>query len=370
MTFTFALTIILRYNRIVISDSGVSACDTQNARNLRLLLRALITGISGFVGSHLAEYLLAHTDWHIAGTVYGKVDNIAHIQDRLKLYPAELSRLEVVRFIVEEVQPDYIFHLAAQPISWMSRQDPWFTLENNIRSQLNVLEVVVQLGLSSRVLVVGSAEEYGRVSAGDLPIDEETPLRPTSQYGVSKVAQDFLGLQYFLSYGVQAIRVRPFNHTGPRQRQGFVASDFASQIAEIEAHVRPPVISVGELSAARDFSDVRDIVRGYHLALTQGEPGEVYNMGSGSACSAGRVLDTLLRLSGSQIEVQQDASRLRPVEVPLMVADSSRLRDRTGWSTEIPLEQSLRDVLDYWREQVRTGASDPTPLGLRIRRNA
>ncbi len=333
-------------------------------------MRALITGISGFVGSHLAEYLLAHTDWQVAGTVYGKVDNIVHIQDQLKLYPAELSRLEVVRFIVEEAHPDYIFHLAAQPISWMSRQDPWFTLENNIRSQLNVLEAVVQLGLSSRVLVVGSGEEYGRVSAEDLPIDEKTPLRPTSQYGVSKVTQDFLGLQYFLSYGIPAIRVRPFNHTGPRQRQGFVASDFASQIAEVEAGHRPPIISVGELTAARDFSDVRDIVRGYYLAITQGEPGEVYNMGSGIACSAGQMLDMLLHLSGTKIKIEQDASRLRPVEVPVMVADSSRLRARTGWDTTIPLEQSLRDVLDYWREQVRTGASDPTPLGLRIKRNA
>jgi len=329
-------------------------------------LRALITGISGFVGSHLAEYLIAHTDWQIFGTVYGRLDNIAHLRDRITIYPAELSRLEVVRFILEETRPDYIFHLAAQPISALSRIDPWFTLENNIRAQLNVLEAVVQLKLPSRVLVVGSAEEYGKISPEDLPVDEDTPLRPVTPYGVSKIAQDFLGLQYYLSYGVATVRVRSFNHVGPRQREGFVAADFAKQIAEIEAGKRPPQVVVGDLSAGRDFSDVRDVASAYYLALTRGAPGEVYNIGSGTSHTVRELLETLIRLSGREVAIVQDPARLRPVEVPAVMADIRKFKACTGWEPVIPFEQSMRDVLEYWREQVRTGAGDPTPLEMRI----
>jgi GDP-4-dehydro-6-deoxy-D-mannose reductase len=329
-------------------------------------LQALITGISGFVGSHLAEYLLAHTDWQVAGTVYGRPDNILHLRDQLKLYPAELSQIEVVRLIVEETRPDYIFHLAAQPLPALSKRDPWFTLENNTRAQLNVLEAVLENGLDSRVLVVGSSEEYGRVLPEDLPVDEETPLRPTTPYAVSKIAQDFLGLQYHLAHGVAAIRVRPFNHIGPRQRKGFVAADFAAQLAEIEAGLRPPEIVVGALDVARDFSDVRDIVRGYHLALVQGEPGETYNLGSERAHTVREMLETLIRLSGLDVSVAQDPARLRGVDTPCVEADCSKLRARTGWRTAIPFDESLRDVLDYWRVQVAEGATDPTPPELRL----
>ncbi len=317
------------------------------------MARALITGISGFVGSHLAEHLLTETDWHVAGTLFGDVSGISHLRDRLELYPAELSRLQVVMDIVDQVRPDYIFHLAAQPLPSLSRRDPWGTLQTNIRLQLNVLEAVVRLGLESRVLVVGSGEEYGLVSPDQLPVTEDTPLRPLNPYAVSKVAQDFLGLQYHLSHGVFAVRVRPFNHIGPRQRPGFVVPDFAQQIAEMEAGLRPPVVYVGNLDVYRDFSDVRDVVRAYRLALTHGEPGQVYNLGSGRAYSVRELLERLIALTGMDVEVRVDPQRMRPSEVPRIVADASRFRRRTGWEPRIPLEQSLRDVLDEWRGRVR-----------------
>lgn len=315
-------------------------------------VRALITGISGFVGSHLAEYLLEHTDWQVAGTVYGPEDNIEHLRDRLELYPAELSELETVTSVIEQAKPDYIFHLAAQPLVSLSRRDPWATLANNIRLQLNILEAVARLGSTTRILVVGSSEEYGLVQPDELPIKETNPLRPTSPYAVSKVAQDMLGLQYHLSHKLFTVRVRPFNHIGPRQRLGFVAPDFARQIAEAEAGLQGPVIQVGNLEPQRDFSDVRDVVRGYHLLITQGEPGEVYNLGSEQARLVRELLEKLMAMSKVPITIEQDPERLRPTDVPVMVSDCTKIRGQTGWRPRISFEQSLQDVLDYWREQV------------------
>jgi len=320
-------------------------------------VRALITGISGFVGSHLAEYLLEHTDWQVAGTVYGPEDNIEHLRDRLELYPAELSELETVTSVIEQAKPDYIFHLAAQPLVSLSRRDPWATLANNIRLQLNILEAVARLGSTTRILVVGSSEEYGLVQPDELPIKETNPLRPTSPYAVSKVAQDMLGLQYHLSHKLFTVRVRPFNHIGPRQRLGFVAPDFARQIAEAEAGLQGPVIQVGNLEPQRDFSDVRDVVRGYHLLITQGEPGEVYNLGSEQARSVRELLEKLMAMSKVPITIEQDPERLRPTDVPVMVSDSTKLREQTGWRPRISFEQSLQDVLDYWRERTKMADS-------------
>ena len=329
------------------------------------MTRALITGISGFVGSHLAEYLLEHTDWQVAGTVYGPEENIEHLRDRLELYPAELSKLETVTLILEQAKPDYIFHLAAQPLVSLSRRDPWGTLAINIRLQLNILEAVARLGSTAlrqssgqaRILVVGSSEEYGLVRPDELPVKETNPLRPTNPYAVSKVAQDMLGLQYHLSHQLYTVRVRAFNHIGPRQRIGFVAPDFARQIAKAEAGLQEPVIRVGNLEPQRDFSDVRDVVRGYHLLITKGEAGEVYNLGSEQARSVGELLEKLIAMSKVPITIEQDPERLRPTDVPVIVGDCTKIREQIGWRPEISFEQSLQDVLDYWREKTREEGS-------------
>jgi len=321
-------------------------------------LKALITGISGFVGSHLAEYLLENTDWEVAGTVCGPYGNIADLCGTLALYPAELSRTDVVRCVLDQSQPDVIFHLAAQPLVSVSRHDPWGTLETNIRMQLNILEVVAHDRPDCRVLVVGSSEEYGMTRPDELPIDEDTPLRPLSPYAVSKVAQDLLGLQYHLTHHLHVVRARPFNHVGPRQGLGFVAPDFASQIAAIEAGEQEPLLRVGNLDARRDFCDVRDVVRAYVLLITSGKPGEVYNIGSGESHAIKEILDTLLSLSRVQVAVHQDPKRMRPSEVPEVICDASRLRAETGWETTIPFRQSMEDIMAYWRERVGQKSSD------------
>jgi GDP-4-dehydro-6-deoxy-D-mannose reductase len=320
------------------------------------VLKALITGVSGFVGSHLAEYLLDSGEWEVAGTVFGPYGNIADLCGQLELYPAELSRLDVMTFILEQARPDVIFHLAAQPLVSASRRDPWGTLESNIRMQLNVLEGVAEVKPECRVLVVGSSEEYGLLSPQDLPVDEETPLRPLSPYALSKVAQDLMGLQYYLTHNLHVIRVRPFNHIGPRQRTGFVAADLASQVAAAEVGLQPPVVEVGNLEARRDFSDVRDVVRAYVQLMASGEPGQVYNIGSGQSHSVEELLTTLLSMSQVPIEVRRDPDRMRPSDIPEVVCDATRLRECTGWQTTIPFEQSLRSVLEFWRLEVKKQA--------------
>jgi GDP-4-dehydro-6-deoxy-D-mannose reductase len=278
--------------------------------------------------------------------------NIAHIRDDLELLVGDMSDAEVASKILSKANADYVFHLAAQafvPLSW---SDPWQTMENNIRSQLNILQILVDSGARPKVLVVGSADEYGMILPDELPVKEDTPLRPYSPYAVSKIAQDMLGYQYYASHGLPIVRVRPFNHIGIRQSPAFVTSDFAKQIAEIEDGRREPRLLVGNLEAKRDFTDVRDMVRAYYLALEQGEDGEVYNLGAEKAYSIREVLEALLEMSEAQIDVVQDPSRMRPSDVPVVVSDCGKFRQRTGWRATMDLRDSLREILDYWRERI------------------
>jgi GDP-4-dehydro-6-deoxy-D-mannose reductase len=322
-------------------------------------LRALITGIAGFAGSHLAEHLLAQPDVEVHGVFLPEFGtaNLRKVAGSLTLHAGDVSDYPTVLRLQTEVRPDLIFHLAAQAAPSLSLVKPGETLVNNILGQLHVLQAAVQSGLSPRILVVGSADEYGQILANELPVRETNGFRPVNPYSVSKIAQDYLGYQYFLAYHLPVIRVRPFNHIGPRQGPGFVVADFARQIAQAEAGQAAPVVRVGNLDSRRDFTDVRDMMRAYHLALTQGEPGEVYNLGTGRSWVIGEVLKGLMSMSTVPLTVEAEAARLRPTDILDVVCDCTKFRARTGWQPEIPMERTLRDVLDYWRGQVALAAA-------------
>lgn len=312
-------------------------------------MRALITGAGGFVGNHLCEYLLSQTDWELLGTVYPEPVEDPRPRPCLSLVHVDLRDAGQVGELIGDFRPDVVFHLAAQSYVPTSFSDPWETLENNLRAQLNVLEGVRRAGLKARVVVIGSNEEYGWPRPEDLPLTEESPLRPVNPYAVSKVGQDFMGLQYHLAYGMDVVRLRPFNHTGPGQSPRFVVPSFARQIARIEAGLQEPVVRVGNLDVARDFTDVRDIVRAYYLAATQAEAGEVYNLASGLARSIRWILETLLSFTDAEVRIEVDPALYRPADVPIIYGSAEKFRRRTGWEPRIPFEETLRETLEYWR---------------------
>ena len=317
-------------------------------------MRILITGITGFVGSHLAEFALAR-GIEVFGSVRwrSKMEHIEALRDQVTLIESDLRDLLSVRTVLEQARPDFIIHLAAQSFVHASWQTPVETFYTNVVSQMNLFEAMRQLGSTARFLVIGSSEEYGLVEPDELPIRESNPLRPLSPYAVSKVAQDLMGWQYFRSYGMHVLRSRAFNHTGPRRGDAFAESNFAKQIAEMEAGLREPVVHVGDLKPTRDFSDVRDIVRGYWLLLERGTPGEVYNLCSGLEWSIERILNFLIGKSTvPHVEIRQDPARLRPSDVPVLRGSPQKIENALGWRTTIPLEQTLTDLLEYWRRRI------------------
>jgi GDP-4-dehydro-6-deoxy-D-mannose reductase len=323
-------------------------------------MRVLVTGISGFVGSHFAELALAE-----GAEVYGSsrwrsnLENIEHLRDRIHLVESDMRDLSSMQRLLDVVQPDAVLHLAGQTFVAASWQAPVETLATNVLGQANLLEAArARSHPPPRLLVAGSSEEYGLVHEDELPVRETNPLRPLSPYAVSKVAQDVMAFQYFHSYRLPIIRSRAFNHEGPRRADVFVTSSFARQIAEIERGEREPVVRVGNLKARRDFTDVRDIVRGYWRLLQNGVPGEVYNLCSGRAWAIQEILDFLLaEASVSNIEVREDPDRLRPSDVAVLVGDASKVRAAVGWTPTIPFEQTLRDMLAYWRAKVAGAAA-------------
>ena len=311
-------------------------------------MRALITGIGGFVGRHLHQHLEEQGD-----SVCG-LDRPADSLDMaaVRVFGADLSDRAAIDRVVREAQPEAVYHLAAQSSPAESLSDPWATIGNNLLAQINLFEALLAANLRPRVLVIGSSDEYGRVDPEDVPTNEDVALRPLTPYAVSKVGQDMMGFQYFAQHDLPVVRVRPFNHTGPGHDARFVIPSLARQLAQIEAGEREPVLHVGNLTVERDFTDARDMVRAYRLALVAGVPGDVYNLGRGRSVRIADMVDELISLCRVPVQTTVDPALLRPTDIPRQEADTRKFTALTGWQPLIPWHTTLSDTLDYWRSRV------------------
>lgn len=323
------------------------------------MINILITGITGFVGSHLADYLLEETNAAIYGLTRWRSpkENILHLVDnkRIILEHGDLTDFISIYDIIDRVRPDFIFHLAAQSYVPYSFNAPVATLDSNVRGTCNLLESVKILKLKDEydpvVHICSSSEVYGQVEEKDVPIKEDCPFKPASPYAVSKVGEDMLGFQYWISYGIKTIRTRMFTHTGPRRGDVFVVSAFAKQIARIEAGLQEPIINVGNLESVRTFADVRDTVKAYWLLVNKCKPGEVYNIGGKVTMTVREMLDKLISISTApDIEIWVDKKLLRPSDVTLQIPCVEKFRKTTGWQPQIDFDTTLKDTLDFWRK--------------------
>jgi GDP-4-dehydro-6-deoxy-D-mannose reductase len=316
-------------------------------------MRVVITGASGFVGGHLVDHIRrAAPDVTLAGIVRPHGGAVIPFAAGLRLIEADLADPTGVRAALAELRPDAIVHLAGQSSPQQSWLDPGGTLRTNVLGIVHLIEGARRLGLAPAILVVGSAEEYGGAATRGAPLSETTPLRPSSPYAISKVAQGLLAVECGASAGMRVVRTRTFHHTGPGRGEAFAESSFARQIAEIEASMRPPVMHVGNLEAVRDFTDVRDVVRAYWGLLERGQAGQVFNVCSGRGRPIRELLDVLLNLARVEVEIRVDPERLRPADVPVLIGDPSLLQAATGWKPEIPIERTLEDLLADWRQRV------------------
>lgn len=312
------------------------------------MMDALVIGAGGFVGRYLLQQLLE--DGKTPGAT--KLPREALKMDGVEVFDLDLGSQSAIRQLLERERPMQIYHLAAQSSVGLSWKEPELTVDVNIKGTLHLLEAIRSIPeYYPRILLVGSGEEYGYLREGACPIDEAEPLHPGNIYAVTKACQNMLGSVYARAYGMGIIMVRAFNHIGVGQAPTFVAADFALQIAEIEAGLRPPVMQVGNLAAKRDFSDVRDVVRAYTMLMERGMSGETYNVGSGHAVAIQELLDTLLDLSRESIAVEQDPAKMRPSDVPIIEADINRLNEHTGWEPQYPLRETLSTMLDDNRKR-------------------
>lgn len=310
--------------------------------------KALIIGAAGFVGDYLIDHIQKNCIWSIAVT---KLPHESITKNGIEILNLNLLEPQEVASLLEKVQPDYIFHLAAQSSVALSWKNPGLTVDINIKGTLNLLEAVRKQEKQSRLLLIGSGEEYGHVMEDEIPIREETLSRPGNIYAATKACQNMIGKIYSDAYHMDIMSVRAFNHIGPNQAPLFVVSDFCKQVAEIEKGLREPIIRVGNLSARRDFTDVRDVVRAYTMLIKFGKSGETYNVGSGKAVAIQAILDSILEMASCRIETVVDQAKLRPVDVPVIEADIRKIKEAIGWNPEIPLSKTLKETLDYWRKQ-------------------
>ena len=319
-------------------------------------MKVLITGVTGFVGSHLAEYIIGLKEKH---QIYGVCrwrsprEGLANIYDKVKLIDADLSDLGSLVRHCQNIKPDVVFHLAAQSYVLTSFNSPIQTLSTNIIGTANFLEAVRIAKIDPIIHICSSSEVYGQVAKKDIPIKETCPLRPASPYAVSKVGEDMIALQYWLSYGIKTIRSRMFTHTGPRRGDVFAMSFFAKQVAAGELGLGKPVIRVGNLKSVRTFCDVRDAVRAYWIMITKCKPGEVYNIGGDRTMTIGNALKILLSFSKKKFEIKVDLKLLRPSDVTLQIPCTDKFYKATGWKPKITLETTIKDMLDYWRAELK-----------------
>lgn len=323
----------------------------------------LITGITGMVGSHLLDYLLEETDWNIHGLIRWIDDkkNIEHHSnkinsgERIQLHNGDLNDFASLVSVLEKSKPDYVFHLAAQSYPKTSFESPIETLQTNIIGTCSLLQAIKVLNLDPVIHVCASSEVFGRVSKEKLPIKEDENFHPASPYAISKVGTDLIGRFYAEAYGMKVMTTRMFTHTGPRRGDVFAESTFAKQIAMIEEGLLPPVVKVGNLNSLRTWSDVRDAVKAYYMLVTVNPtPGEYYNIGGTQTKTVKEMLNYLISISKrSDITVEVDPERLRPIDADLQIPDTSKFTNHTGWKPEIKFEKTMTDLLNYWRNKVK-----------------